>query len=150
MIRQTSIEVYREIEASGILSHRRWEVYSALYKNGPLTRNEIAPFVNIPGYHSNISARLTELREMGIVMEVGEKLCSMTGNSIILWDVTDQLPRKLRQRINVKDIRLICGMCGRSWQEEKLQSKIKNKNQIHSDAEGQYCFGELSRYKRIK
>lgn len=95
MTRKTSIEAYNEIKKNGWLSARRWEVYDALFKHGPLTRSEIDAVSEIRGaYKSHISARLVELREMGVVEELGEKVCSVTKMNVILWDVTDKLPKK--------------------------------------------------------
>lgn len=35
------------------------------------------------------------MRDMGVVREVGMVNCPVTGNEVLLWDVTDQLPRLL-------------------------------------------------------
>jgi hypothetical protein len=40
------------------------------------------------------SPRLNEMRAMGVVYEVGTKVCSVTGKVAIEWDVTDALPVK--------------------------------------------------------
>lgn len=101
MTRQTSIQAYRTIEANGLLSKRRFQVYSALFHGGPLTAAELAH--KIPGYKSesvgfNIHARLCELRARECVIELGEKKCSLTGNNVILWDVTEKLPTESKQK----------------------------------------------------
>jgi len=96
-IRQTSIDVYREMEASGLLSEKRWEVYKILYAAGPMTSNEIFQHALLhgnPNYRHNTNARMTELRDCGVAMEIGTTVCKVTGRTVILWDVTDQLPRK--------------------------------------------------------
>lgn len=41
------------------------------------------------------SGRMSELRDMGVLQELGTVECQYTGNTVILWDVTTDLPRKL-------------------------------------------------------
>jgi len=100
MVRKTSIDVYNEIKASGLLSKRRLEVYEVVYGNGPLTANEVVEIVTKKynrSYSSNVNAyaRLNELRDSGVVAEMGVKPCPITGNNVIVWDVTDSLPAPL-------------------------------------------------------
>lgn len=100
MNRKTSIDVYRKIRDSGILSERRWEAYAIVYRHGPLTSNEVFEYSKlkgVPGYRHNTNARMTELRDMGAVEEIGTKCCSVTGEVVILWDVTDKFPVKLKK-----------------------------------------------------
>lgn len=103
MIRQTSIEAYHKIKEDGTLSSSRWHVYEILYKHGPLTAGELKQkmlwskenFLKV--YKSE--SRLTELRDMGVVQELGKKKCSLSGMTVILWDVTDKLPVKLKRDV---------------------------------------------------
>lgn len=93
--RQTSIEALHRIRTQGLLSKRRFEIYDVLYQCGPATATEIA--VNMSGYKSpskgnNVHARLCEMRERGVVTEVGERRCGISGLNVILWDVTSKLP----------------------------------------------------------
>jgi hypothetical protein len=100
-IRQTSIEVYRQMEREGLLSERRWEAYKILYEYGPMTSNEIFEKARLhgnPNYRHNTNARMTELRDLGVAVEVGTRECSVTGRTVILWDVTDQLPSRPEKR----------------------------------------------------
>lgn len=98
--RQTSIEVYRQIEAEGLLSRMRLEVYSALFRIGPATAAEIARELLKGGASphggrggpGNVGARLVELCELGVAQEVGERVCQVTGRNVLLWDVTNNLP----------------------------------------------------------
>ena len=90
MIRDTSIAAFRTIESNGLLSMRRWSVYSCLYHNGPATAGEVGQLIS---YNRNLTAsRLIELRELGVVKECGERYCRVTGFNVILWDVTSNLP----------------------------------------------------------
>lgn len=98
MSRQTSIKTYEEMEASGILGDRKWEIYKILFRYGPLTRSQV--FKHIPqNRNPHSSARLTELRDMGVIFEVDEVKCPITGKTVILWDVTKEMPRKLKKKI---------------------------------------------------
>lgn len=100
MARQTSINAYRAIEASGLLSKRKWEVYQILYEYGPLTSTEIIQkyketrFVAETG---GITTRLSELKRLSCATEVGEKKNPATGMNQYLWDVTSNLPIKFEK-----------------------------------------------------
>lgn len=95
-MRMTSIEAYREIEAKGLLSLRRWEIYRILFEHGPLTASEVA--IRMPGESpprgrvGNVGARLTEMRSMGVVAEIGTARCPISGRNVIRWEVTATLP----------------------------------------------------------
>lgn len=96
MHRKTSIEAYKTIEAQGLLSRRRFQVYRCLFKHGPLTRNQLSEILAVRyGTRINpnlVSSRLIELRDRGVVEEQGERICTLTGMTVIQWDVTDRLP----------------------------------------------------------
>lgn len=97
MARKTSIDTYRKIRDNGLLSKRRWEVYDALYLYGPKTANELFRSMRDKAYilNSNTRTRLSELRDLGVVDEITEEhVCSVTGETVILWDTNDNEPRK--------------------------------------------------------
>jgi len=103
-VRQTSIETYRKIESDGLLSKRRFEVYSMLFDSGPLTANEIVrhskqhyPNTNPSSFH----ARLSELKRLGVAVEVGTKQDPVSGNRCYIWDVTDKLPIKIEREFKL-------------------------------------------------
>jgi len=101
MIRETSIEAYNQIKSNGLLSLRRWEVYDILFRKGPLTANEAFREIAMErgkraqSLLSVSNARFTELRKIGVVKEVCERTCTLSGVKVIEWDVTDRLPVKL-------------------------------------------------------
>lgn len=100
MTRKTSITVCHQIEAEGLLSQRRWQVYSLLYQFGPCTSSELfehykKEFQPAFRYNANVHSRLNELKERGVAEELGTRACSISGNNVILWDVTDCLPREV-------------------------------------------------------
>jgi len=107
MVRRTSIAAYNEIKASGLLSKRRLEIYEVLYLSGPMTANEVfrALYKNDMGPEnaaSNSAARFSELRDIGVIQEIRERTCQVTGMNVIEWDVTDQLPIKRIQKVSRK------------------------------------------------
>lgn len=121
MTRSTSSNAYNILKESGKLESQQGKIYEALYINGPLTRSEVAAFIGYKGYASNISTRLCELREMGLVKESGEAVCSMTNLTVILWEVTENLPIKPKKKISrlQQAIRFI--------EEKSLLEEFKNK-----------------------
>lgn len=93
--RRTSLEAFDKIREDGLLSKTRLAVYDLLYFEGPLTGHEVDARLSNgsnrnPCYHQ----RLSELRDRGVAMEVGERQCSITGHKAIIWDVTEFLPQK--------------------------------------------------------
>ena len=107
--RETSFEAYRTIRDNGLLSVRRFEVYEILFYHGPLTAHEVVkiarkryPLAN----QTTFNARLSELKERGVVMNCGVKKNPVSGVDNLLWDVTAKLPIKLKKKKLVK-----CFMC---------------------------------------
>jgi hypothetical protein len=124
MIRQTSIEAYNLIRDNGLLSKRRWEVYDILFHHGPMTanetfaklyRNNLGPF----NAASNSAARFSELRNCGVVYEVRERQCTITGMKAIEWDVTDRLPVKFEKPTRVK-----CKYCNGTGLIKESQGRL--------------------------
>ena len=108
MVRQTSIDCYNQIKASGLLSKRRFEVYEAIYKNAPCTTNEALKgiYLSDGNYRSNEGSRTTELRDLGVIYEKSIKKCTVTGRNVIEWDLTDKLPIKPAKLVTAKQIRV--------------------------------------------
>jgi DNA-binding MarR family transcriptional regulator len=89
-VRRTSAESFEAIRASGRLSRMRWRVYSFLYEHGPLTGHELDDRMAVPGetmtsYHK----RLSELERAGLVETIGERRCTVTGMTSLVWSTTD-------------------------------------------------------------
>ena len=98
MIRNTSIETYKQIQNEGLLSKRRFQVYNVLYNNGPLTGAQVAVRVKKLygswGQSETIRNRITELRDAGVVTELNEVICPVSGRKVILWATNNNLPSK--------------------------------------------------------
>lgn len=102
MTRQTSIEVYHQIEAEGLLSRLRLDVYRALFHEGPMTQMETCRLLQkttLPyTLDHSILPRFAELKRAGVITETEERTCSVTGRNVLTWDVTNNLPKKLEKK----------------------------------------------------
>jgi len=102
MVRDTSIEVYHQVEAEGLLSKRRFQVYECLFKHGPMTQNETFIKINLTANNvgrkelaqDSIKPRFAELKELGVIRETGKRPCKITNRKVYEWDVTSKLPNK--------------------------------------------------------
>lgn len=93
MIRRTSLSTYKAIQATGVLSFKRMMVYDYLYRNGPLTGGQVQKALG-SGVSESIRNRITELVKMGVVYEVKETKCPITGRNVMLFDVTENMPKE--------------------------------------------------------
>ena len=97
--RQTSIDCYNQIKSEGLLSKRRLQVYESIFNYAPCTASEV---FNDKNLKTNQSGRFTELRDLGVIYEKGERLCRVTGRNVIEWDLTDKLPVNVKKTIKTK------------------------------------------------
>ena len=99
-MQKTSLQAYKELEATGSLSKRRLQICKTLAAaRKALTASEIcvemwkAVGQSVP--RDSVSPRLAELRRMGLVREAGTKKCSVTGKTTLTWQFTAEKPKKL-------------------------------------------------------
>ena len=89
--RETSVQAFYNAVDSGVIQTRREQVYAGLRAIGGGTSNETFAYVTQhhlgPRYISTVAARFTELRDMGVIREVGERLCRITGQMCLVWEV---------------------------------------------------------------
>ena len=104
--RQTSIDCYNKIKQEGLLSKRRLEVYEAILSTAPCTSSEAIRNAKTTFGVFGVSSRFTELRDLGVIYEKGEKKCSITGRNVIEWDLTDRLPIKFKNKNKTKKQRI--------------------------------------------
>ena len=105
--RQTSIDCYNKIKSEGLLSKMRLKVYEAILRKAPCTSGEaFATMTTKENQISQSRARFTELRELGVIYEVQNRKCSITGMSVIEWDLTDRLPIKIKSSNTTKKNRV--------------------------------------------
>lgn len=97
--RQTSIDCYNKIKQEGLLSKRRLQVYESIFNYAPCTASEV---FNEKNLKTNQSGRFTELRDLGVIYEKGERLCTVTGRNVIEWDLTDRLPVNVKKSNKTK------------------------------------------------
>jgi len=99
MARRTSAAVYHRIKAEGLLSKQRLAIYEVLYERGPMTISECFDVLarRNPNFNWNTRTRFGELRAQGAIYEVRERPCQITGEIVIEWDVTDNLPTPLQK-----------------------------------------------------
>jgi hypothetical protein len=118
MTRRTSIEAYRRIKEGGLLSRRRFEMYDWLFHNGPASARDAYKILcdGKPINPSSYLSRLSELRDMEVVAEVGEKIDPETKQTVIVWDVTENLPKKI-----IKPTRHKCKACNGKGFIEQLR-----------------------------
>ena len=96
MVRQTSIDCYNKIKASGKLSARRLEVLEAIVNSSPCTASEALVFIKTSSL--GIGSRFTELRDMGVIFETGTRKCKITNRNVIEWDLTGNMPVKIKKK----------------------------------------------------
>ena len=96
-IRQTSIDCYTQIKQEGLLSKMRFKVYEGILKNAPCTSAEVlSTLLSKNSAITSSRARFTELRELGVIYEVHNRKCNITGRTSIEWDLTDRLPVNIK------------------------------------------------------
>lgn len=122
VVRQTSLEAYQEIKANGLLNKRRWQVYDLLFKEGPLTIFEICEKLEPGAFSGSFTSRVSELKRIGVVAEVGITKNKRSGKRAILWDVTDRLPEKI-EKTSKKKLRF--GVASNNFGEPGVLFKTK-------------------------
>lgn len=80
-MRDTSIKAFHEIK--GTLGSLQQEIVKVLNEYGAMTGRELDTYLNHPGAWK----RLSELRRMGKVIEIGKRACKITGRTAYLWAV---------------------------------------------------------------
>ena len=120
--RQTSIDCYNKIKSEGLLSNMRLKVYEASLRKAPCTSGEAyATMTTKENQISQSRARFTELREMGVIYEVQNRKCTITGMNVIEWDLTDRLPINIKKSNKTNKHRLNNAL-------NLLRELYKNKN----------------------
>ena len=117
--RQTSIDCFNKIKEEGLLSKMRFQVYSALLSMGkPSTTREVYETMDVIKQEAT---RFTELRNLGVIYEVQNRKCTITGRTAIEWDLTDRLPVNIKNSNKTKKQRVNDAL-------NLLRELYKNKN----------------------
>ena len=122
--RQTSIDCYNKIKAEGLLSKMRFQVYSALLSMGkPSTTREVYDTMDVIKQEAT---RFTELRNLGVIYEVQNRKCTITGRTAIEWGLTNNLPVNIKKSTKTKKHRVDDAL-------SSLRELYKNKNRTVED-----------------
>tara|TARA_R110002020_G_scaffold6916_3_gene29316 strand:- start:288 stop:698 length:411 start_codon:yes stop_codon:yes gene_type:complete len=122
--RQTSIDCFNQIKQEGLLSNMRFRVYSALLAMGkPSTTREVYKTMNVIKQEAT---RFTELRKLGVIYEVQNRKCTITGRTSIEWDLTDKLPVDFKNHNKTKQQKKNDAL-------NSLRELYKNKNTTDED-----------------
>ena len=101
--RQTSLDCFNQIKTEGLLSKMRLKVYEAILRKAPCTSGEaFATMTTKENQISQSRARFTELRELGVIYEVQNRKCTITGMNVIEWDLTGRLPITVKNNNKTK------------------------------------------------
>jgi hypothetical protein len=99
-INQNSLDAFDYIKKNGLLSDKRLKVYH-IFVNHPegLTGSEVSDIYkkNYPSsqHSETIRNRITELRDMGVLDELGNVECRFTGRMVMKYAVNIKMPTKL-------------------------------------------------------
>lgn len=74
-----------------MLAGRQAEVYEWLISNGPATDREVMQGLGYRDMNA-VRPRLSELIEKGMIGEVGERACEVTGKTVRILDVRKSKP----------------------------------------------------------
>lgn len=108
MIQQTSVETYHKIMKQGLLSDKRMKVYQILYENPDgLTGTQVSQIFKSRYPSSKTSEtirnRITELKYMGVVAEVGVVMCENSQNLVTKFCTTDNIPEKFKPKATLNE-----------------------------------------------
>ena len=108
MIQRTSIETYHAIKNSGLISEKRLKVFDIFYQNPQgLTGAEVSEIYrkdNPTSQHSEtIRNRITELVQMGVLVELGVVECQFSKRNVTKWCCIDKMPIPLEKKLTRKE-----------------------------------------------
>lgn len=106
MVRDTSLEIYKKIQESGLLSIQLWEVYACIFEHEPVTIKEVCVMLRHRP-ETSVSPRFAQLERRGAVSSKTKRACKVTGNLVYEWRTTGKLPIKIKKQ--KKQMCLICG-----------------------------------------
>lgn len=132
MTRPSQAWAYHEIRDRGLLSRLRFLVYEAIYENPPdITSGELDRLMSssLQSWTRSASPRLNELVRLGVIEELPERKCSVTGMTVIAYRVSGELPdnSKLKKRESrLQRARALLRRCNRALIPSDLRSEIQD------------------------
>jgi hypothetical protein len=89
MVRQTSIDAYNAIKASGKLTELQWQVYEVIFTHGPVTQGECWDKYFKEHQRHDVCPRFAELKRLGVITDSFEKReCEFSGRKCVVWGIT--------------------------------------------------------------
>ena len=137
MVQTTSIETYHAIKNSGLISEKRLKVFDIFYQNPQgLTGAEVSEIYrkeNPTSQHSEtIRNRITELVQMGVLVELGVVECQFSKRNVTKWCCIDKMPipleKKLTRKEQIKEILDDVTAFGKSLSSVPKGSSISSAN----------------------
>jgi len=112
MVRDTSLEAYKDLLDNDLINLSQGKVLSALisFKGFP-TDKELSEFSGIP--INVVTPRRGELEGLGLVENIGKKVCSVTGRKAHHWKVSESYDFESvkSKKISSKVVRKKCVFC---------------------------------------
>jgi CRISPR/Cas system CSM-associated protein Csm2 small subunit len=108
MIQKTSIETYYAIKNSGLISDKRLKVFDIFWEHPDgLTGTQVSEiFKNkYPSskHSETIRNRITELRNMGVIDEIGVVECDFTNRKVMKFAISNRLPVPLEKKLTLNE-----------------------------------------------
>ena len=95
----TSRLAYQKLIESGGLGKAQITVFAAFCEYGPMTGKELDARLRREGEMDQIHRRrISELRDMGLLVETNKRPCSVTGNLASEWSVAPKLPDRIEKK----------------------------------------------------
>jgi len=85
--RKTSAKAYEELLASGKLRGHQERVLASIVRHGAGTSREILEWMDV-GNINCWRARFTELQARGLIAEVTQRKCKVSGKLALVWEYT--------------------------------------------------------------
>lgn len=87
-VRDTSVAAYQDVQAH--LGEKQQVVLTVLQDTPNMTNTEIAQSLGWP--INTVTPRVYELRNLGLVREIGKRMCKVTGKSVYAWEPVYETP----------------------------------------------------------
>ena len=130
--RESSKSVFHQIKNEGLLQKLQLQVYSIIYRHGPLSARMAQEIFNEEStsekHNDVVDQRFSELKKVGCIRELDKKqACESSGRMVLWWDVTENLPKKVkRSRTKTQISKEIVGAGKKlikAWREKAAQDK---------------------------
>jgi len=112
-VRQTSIDTYREVEQSGLLSRKRLEVFFYVANHPGCTAYDCEEFLH-PRNRSTVNARFSELVRMNLIRELPGQEKIQHGHKRMTYELTgviNPLPLKNELSTGKKYGLMLAALC---------------------------------------